>query len=81
MNLETYFIRLENDNYGNPIYYISVLDLARLVGVEVDRLVDVAKVAGFRKYRGKKYGTGYVVQSYSLTDTVAQLRKALKAAK
>lgn len=80
MNVETCFTRQKNDINGNPIYYIGIYDLAALVGVPVERLTDDAlKVAGFRKYRGKKYGTGYTVQSYNLEHNVARLRDALMA--
>lgn len=80
MSIETNFARMQNDKNGNPIYYIGIYDLAALVGVAVERLTDDAlKVAGFRKYRGKKYGTGYTVQSYNLEHNVARLRAALMA--
>ena len=80
MKTESNFVRLNNDKYGNPIYYVGQYDLAALVGVPVERLTDdVTKVAGFRKYRGSKYGTGYTVQSYNLEHNVARLRAALMA--
>jgi len=82
MNIETNFVRLNNDKYGNPIYYVGQYDLAALVGVTVDRLTDNAdalKVAGFSKYRGSKYGTGYTVQSYKLEYNVARLGELLAA--
>ena len=80
MNLETIFIRQKNDINGNPIYYVSKLDLANLLGVDVERLTDtMLKQAGFRKYRGKKYGTGYTLQSYNLATDVDYLRDKLMA--
>lgn len=80
MNVESLFARMQNDKNGNPIYYIGIYDLAALVGVAVERLTDDAlKVAGFRKYRGSKYGVGYTVQSYNLEHNVARLRAALMA--
>lgn len=82
MSLETNFTRMKNDINGNPIYYVGQYDLEALVGVTVDRLTDNAdalKAAGFSKYRGKKYGTGYTVQSYNLEHNVARLRAALMA--
>ena len=80
MNLETIFLRQKNDLNGNPIYYVSKLDLANLLNVEVERLTaDAMKAAGFRKYRGKKYGTGYTLQSYNLASDVEYLRDRLMA--
>lgn len=74
MNLEQIFVRLKHDVNGNPRYYVGAYDLAALVGVSVDDLPLFAKKVGFRAYRGKKYGVGYVVQSYSLPRTVEALQ-------
>ena len=82
MSIETNFVRLNNDKYGNPIYYVGQYDFAALVGVPVERLTDNAdalNAAGFRKYRGSKYGTGYTVQSYNLAHTIARLGELLAA--
>lgn len=80
MSLETIFIRQKNDINGNPIYYVGLYDLANFLGVDVDRLTaDAMKAAGFRKYRGKMYGTGYTLQSYNLASDVAHLRDRLMA--
>lgn len=81
-NTESRFVRLNNDKYGNPIYYVGQYDLAALVGVPVERLTanaDALNAAGFSKYRGSKYGTGYTVQSYNLDHNAARLRAALMA--
>lgn len=66
MNLEQIFARLKNDVNGNPRYYVGAYDLAALVGVAVDDLPQFAGKAGFKKYRGTKFGAGYVTQSYNL---------------
>lgn len=80
MNLETIFIRQKNDINGNPIYYVSKLDLANFLYVDVEHLTDtLLKSVGFRKYRGKKYGTGYTLQSYNLASDVDYLRDKLMA--
>ena len=81
MNLENAFLRLENDVNGNPRYYVGLYDLATLAGVSVDDLPPFAKKVGFRAYRGKKYGEGYVVQSYNLGYTVEALRRVVEQAK
>lgn len=80
MSLETIFIRQKNDINGNPIYYVGLYDLANFLGVDVDRLTDtILKSVGFRKYRGKKYGAGYTLQSYNLASDVEYLRNKLMA--
>lgn len=71
---EQRFTRLFNDVNGNPRYYIGAYELAGLAGATVAEVEAVARKAGFRKYRGKKYGTGYVVVSYNLDQSVSYLR-------
>lgn len=52
-------IRIDNDINGNPRYYVPFFMLPRLSD-------DVRRKAGLAKYRGKRFGAGYVIQSYSL---------------
>lgn len=52
--------RTTNDLYGNPRYIVHYLSL------ELD---DYVSIKGLKKYRGKKFGGGYVFQSYSIEDT------------
>nr|DAV86483.1 MAG TPA: hypothetical protein [Caudoviricetes sp.] len=73
MNLENVFVRLKNDVNGNPRYYVGAYDLAALVGVRADQLPRFAGKTGFNKYRGKRYGGGYVVSSYNLDQSVSYL--------
>lgn len=80
MNLENVFVRLKADVNGNPRYYVGVYDLAALVGVNVDDLPQFAGKAGFKKYRGNKYGAGYVTQSYSLAHSVDALKRVIEQA-
>ena len=79
MNLENVFVRLENDVNGNPRYYVGLYDLATLAGVSVDDLPPFAKKVGFRAYRGKKFGGGYVVQSYNLQNSVDALKRVIES--
>ena len=60
---EANFTRLVNDVNGNPRYY-----LAYYLASEKQ----VRKIGGV-KYRGKKYGPGWVFQSYNLQDKVDAL--------
>lgn len=78
---EQRFTRLTNDANGNPRYYISGYELADLAGATVAEVEAVAHKAGFRKYRGKKYGAGYVVTSYNLGSDVDYLKDTIAATK
>lgn len=81
MNLEQIFARLKNDVNGNPRYYVGAYDLAARVGVPVDELPQFAGKVGFKRYRGTKYGAGYVTQSYNLEHSVEALRQVIERAK
>ena len=77
---EQRFTRLSNDVNGNPRYYIGVYELADLVGTTTAEVEAVSYKAGFRKYRGKKYGAGYVVVSYNLEQSLSYLKAQLERA-
>ena len=76
--MEQRFTRMKNDVNSNPVYYVGIYDLADIVGVSVDALPSIAKNVGFKNYRGKKYGTGFTVQSYNLDYTVNRLKDLAK---
>ena len=61
-------IRLDSDVYGNPRYYIPAYLFWDVLGKG-------ARPLGAMKYRGKKYGPGWVFQSYALEN---DLREAIK---
>lgn len=61
-------IRLDNDVNGNPRYYIPVYLFWGTLGKGTRPL-------GATKYRGKRYGAGWVFQSYALENDI---REALK---
>jgi len=50
------FTRLENDSNGNPRYYLPFYMTTE----------EKARACGATIYRGKRYGQGWVFQSYSL---------------
>ena len=77
---EQRFTRLANDVNGNPRYYIGAYELADLAGATLAEVAAVAARAGFRKYRGKRYGAGYVVVSYSLDQSLSYLIAQLESA-
>ena len=55
------YYRLDNDVNGNPRYLVHFLSL----NVKPE---DYGRIAGLTKYRGKDFGGGYVIQSYSLEN-------------
>ena len=57
------FTRITNDVNGNPRYYLPYYLAAEK---------SVRKIGG-TKYRGKKYGPGWVFQSYALQGEVDAL--------
>ena len=65
------FKRVNNDVYGNPRYVFHFLELAN----DYDEAHKLAKSIGASKYRGKDYGGGFVIQSYSLPHTEADIQE------
>jgi len=65
-------IRIDNDVNGNPRYYTPVYMWPRMT--DVTRLK-----AGLTTYRGKRYGAGYVIHSYSLASDIAFAIKVIEA--
>lgn len=57
------FLRIESDVNGNPRYYLPVYLATESA---------VRKIGGV-KYRGKKYGAGWVFQSYALQGEIDAL--------
>jgi hypothetical protein len=60
------FTRLDNDINGNPRYY-----LPKFMAKESD-----VRKLGAVQYRGKKYGAGWVFQTYNLQDDCDKLNAA-----
>ncbi len=63
------FSRIDSDVYGNPRYYIAQFDLPP--AIRAKRLA-----LGIVKYRGRRYGPGFVVQSYNLESDCETFLKA-----
>jgi hypothetical protein len=57
------FQRIDSDANGNPRYYLPVFLATESA---------VRKIGGV-KYRGKKYGSGWVFQSYALQGEIDAL--------
>ena len=60
--------RLKSDINGNPRYYISCIHFADDGDAPLGNRM--YRPAFANKYRGKKYGAGWVFQSYYLADDV-----------
>ena len=61
------FTRIESDVNGNPRYYLPVFMAEEKA---------VRKIGGV-KYRGKRYGAGWVFQSYALQSEVDALNSEI----
>ena len=64
---EENFTRIESDTNGNPRYYLPIY-LAE---------ESVARKLGAVKYRGKRYGAGWVFQTYSLRSDCHKLNASV----
>ena len=63
------FYRVNNDVYGNPRYVIHWLAF----GSDYDDAKKLANAQGFRVYRGRDFGGGFVCQSYNLENTAENI--------
>ncbi len=63
--LEAEAVRLDTDANGNPRYYLSCIHFKDTEG-------NFIRPAYANKYRGKKYGAGWVFQSYYLKNDLRQ---------
>lgn len=68
------FISLLNDYYGNPRYYIGRIELANILKCNTDQLDEWAYALPIKKYTGKKYGYGYVLNSYNIEEDLTACR-------
>jgi hypothetical protein len=59
-------IRLDNDVNGNPRYYIPIFLLPRMDDKR-------RRNGGLAKYRGKRFGAGYVFTSYSVEHDLSHI--------
>ena len=61
--------RVKNDVNGNPRYVIHWLAFDK----DYDTAKKIANSIGFRVYRGKDFGGGFVAQSYNLESTAERI--------
>jgi len=70
------FYRVNTDINGNPRYVISWLAFETDGKDLADRYQNAKKLAnsiGFKVYRGKDFGGGFVCQSYNLESTAERI--------
>jgi hypothetical protein len=65
------FYRTTNDINGNPRYIVHFLVFAS----KYDDARKLANKTGAKVYRGKSFGGGFVLQSYSLDATVSDINR------
>ena len=75
--VSTKFLRLDNDVYGNPRYYISAQELACMLGVTFRQLNENRSHLHLTLYKGKKYGLGFVLTSYNLFEDLKFLKERI----
>ena len=63
------FYRVDNDVNGNPRYVIHYLAFS----LDYDKAVSAARSIGFRRYRARAFGGGFVGQSYDLESTARDI--------
>ena len=59
------FYRVLNNVMGHPRYVIHWLAFAG----EYDKAELIARSLGFKKYRGREFGGGFVIESFNLEST------------
>ena len=59
------FYRVLNNVMGHPRYVIHWLAFAS----EYDKAESIARSLGFKKYRGREFGGGFVIESFNLEST------------
>lgn len=66
------FQRIDSDIYGNPRYYVAQYALPDLI-----KLYRAKVAPGLTVYRGRRYGAGFVLQSYNVeSDCQHMLERA-----
>ena len=65
------YVRVNNDVNGNPRYIIHFLDVADTY----NEALNISRKIGGKKYRGKDFGGGIIIQSYSLHTDLEHIIK------
>ncbi len=64
------FYRVNNDSNGNPRYVINWLAFG---AGNYSEALNLAKSIGFKIYRGREFGGGFVTSSYNLENTAEEI--------
>lgn len=67
--------RINNDINGNPRYVFHYLNFLNEGEKGYDFAVNKSRAIGGKKYRGKDFGGGIVIQSYNIYDTIERIKK------
>ena len=70
------FWQVNNDFNGNPRYVVHFLAF----GSDYETAKKRANAIGFKVYRGRDFGGGFVGQSYYLADTALKIKAISKGA-
>lgn len=62
-DIEDSAIRLDNDVYGNPAWYVPIFMFS-------DEQGNWFRPFNVRAYRGKKYGAGWRIETYNLRRSI-----------
>lgn len=68
------YLRIDNDVNGNPRYYVGLLELSNILKCNIEQLGEWAYALPIKKYTGKKYGYGYILQSHNLQSDLEYCR-------
>ena len=71
------FTRVTSDINGNPRYVFSWTHLADTL----ERAIEVGKFIGAKRYRGKDFGGGLVIQSFNLQFDANLIKQVADATK
>lgn len=80
-NSPNLFKRVNNDINGNPryvfhfLYFLSDAENEKetLKSRYEKALKNAKSIGGYRQYRGKDFGGGFVTQSYNLDNTIGEI--------
>ena len=75
--LSSKFLRIDCDVYGNQRYYIGALELASILGITFRQLNENRSHLHLTVYKGKKYGFGFVLTSYNLSEDLKFFKERL----
>lgn len=75
--------RVNNDINGNPRYVFHFLNFltdkemenTKGISTKYEMAVNKSRLIGGKKYRGKDFGGGIVIQSYNIEETINDIKR------